>query len=185
MPETSATRTKGKRDTWRTRSRREIDEAAVEAGKALRRARDIALQRTKEVETDDGPALAPLDVGDELDRVGYALLHVQQAENKLSFLRNLLTKRQERLETERERQIAYGDETYELFMAAEGSRKQKRLPPEALRTAIRAELTVIGGLPDTSWGRRVAYGRIGRALGVSESTVRQYAKEDINEEVAT
>lgn len=173
-----------RKDSWRQRSRSEIEETAVAARDAVLRAKSVALQKTKEVDTPDGPVLEPLDIGDELDRIGYALLHVQAAENKLSYLRNLLTKRQERLETERERQVAYGDDTYELFMRAEGSKKQKRIPPEALKAAIRAEWSILNPT-GSSLSRRVARRQVGRALGVSESTVQKYLREIEREGVAT
>lgn len=164
---------------WRQNLRREIEREAVATRASLASAKELALRKKRLVRDDQNvPREANLTIAEELECIGYALTHMQEAENRFGQLRMLLTRYRERLESEREIELAHPELVAIEFTNGSG-RKTKRPGRGQIGPAVQAawaRLVADEGEPTTSWGVRLAHHRIGEEIHVSESTVRKYLR---------
>ena len=168
---------------WRMRLRREIEDEAVAARKSVARAKELATRKKQVVADDDGvPRAQPLTISEERSFIGYALTHLQEAENHFGQLRTLLTRYRERLESEHEIELAYADDLPTVDLNTKQT-KPKRPPrammADSIKSAYEADVAEFGKPSASPWSRSLMFARIGKELNISPSTVRRYLKEEL------
>lgn len=167
---------------WRTRLRHEIEEESKKTRASIIRARELALRKKHVVADEHGvPREQPLTLSEELALAGYALTHLQEAENHFGQMRTLLTRYRERLEHEHEVELAHGPELIAVDFNVKKV-KPKRPPRGQMHEAIHAayERDVLEfGKSQSPWSRNLAYQRVGKELGLSSSTIRRYLRQEV------
>lgn len=162
--------TKRKRD-WRAAHRKDIKEAATAAREDILKLRDLAMRARREEYGEDGRARkVAISLDGQLNLNRAALLHLQEAENHLVRIRGILEKQRERLEREHERELVFGPEVKEV--------KPKRLTRVEKRARVMELISQVDeGALATTWGRNTTYNKIGREVGVTGETARNWVRE--------
>lgn len=168
-----------KQQKWRRKLRADIQQEAVAARKSIGHAKELALRKTRIVRDDQGiPREAGLSITEELECLGHALTHLQEAENRFSHFRTLLTRYRERLESEHEIELAHGPELASIEFGTITKPQRPKRGQVAPAVAIAWDRYVAeNGEPGTTWGQQVACQVVGEQLALSSDTVRRYVRE--------
>jgi len=165
---------------WRAKHRAEIESASREARAEILKANQLSKRGRREEYGEDGRlARVPVSLEGQLNYNRAALLHLQEAENRVAWMRTLLTKQRERLETEFEREQAFGPESAPVLESRSraGVTSPKLTRDQRREAALAAVAELNPNRLATSWGRRTAFNEIGHSVGVTGDTVRKWAGE--------